>query len=1086
MFAFLLLKSCISKDVIIAEKGMKGFKCMYPAKSDKNPDVWRYYHGCDELSKGMLKITGSKMDIITDASNETQNLILVGPTKLSPKNQYTPTEKGIDFFEIRFHNGNLAITGNWYGFLYGCFELLEKFGGVRFYTSWMYVYPPADTFKVPEDVNIISKSPFIFREFWSTDFTYTNWLEKSRGNVYMSEYYGCESFGPLMVSDKYPLDKYPSRFALLSNGQRSGWVPCLSDDLTFQIFMEKILADLRKREVYLIDVSQSDTNDHCLCERCMAKFHQYGDRYSGVNLWFINKIATALESEFPNVLIRTFAWAFTLDAPKNIKAHKNVIIRITPIMNDYGHPFDGNFTEVNRHLIKEIEAWKSIANRFYVWEYSTNFPHIMSFHPNYHTIAPNMKMYARYRFKGVGSQDANHVFVNPQGQYIPRFHSDMQEYKAYLTMKLLWDPEQDEEYLVNDFINGFYGPSAAPYVRQILDDTKNLMFNDYKNYELQTHHDARIWFIPQEYIDHLKNLWDLAIKASELDRKKDPRYIYNTKMSQLSTLYTQFMIYKDQTVKPYIKDGKVYIGGNEKLTYAAKTMMERCPGPFVINETSKGACAFTFSPGNDASTRTLIKQYSEGVYVDVIKSGDITAVSAGKSVIDGKIISLKKGNTEFLHSDEGIYFCYVTTSAGIYQQYSLDHQLKGKTELTVTYTAGSTAKNYISTKKYTATSEGINFDVQYTRTGDFKEMRPIMMVTLDLNDGTFVGYKIGNKEWKSHQLMNNMEFDHCGGTLDGIGEVTVIDPVSRKGVEIKVPNYFESVVIHMNRTSQKVRLSFVGNYISETKYFVVDHHFEIHPFEKYINAPSFTKSFDSTTHDPKIRYGYAKGDKFIIPDFMYNYGNSKDQLRSVSDPLSFTGVSMEVGHSGWPLMYLNPQNKYPYYFFKHGSYSANMTVRCVGPTKQNPAYAVYGYSHHYDSNYDFWFINPNDFGDGYKVLKMPKTLVNHRVEYGVINKPNCCEHMYLSDFSFIVEEPPTPDPVKSWPEQSLNKVKLTNHSDSSMNGNHSKKWIPAVISVVAIIVIAAIVVGVIFIVKKKKSNGSNAGEERNEIHLSVA
>ena len=235
---------------------------MYPAKSDKNPDVWRYYHGCDELSKGMLKITGSKMDIITDASNETQNLILVGPTKLSPKNQYTPTEKGIDFFEIRFHNGNLAITGNWYGFLYGCFELLEKFGGVRFYTSWMYVYPPADTFKVPEDVNIISKSPFIFREFWSTDFTYTNWLEKSRGNVYMSEYYGCESFGPLMVSDKYPLDKYPSRFALLSNGQRSGWVPCLSDDLTFQIFMEKILADLRKREVYLIDVSQSDTNDH--------------------------------------------------------------------------------------------------------------------------------------------------------------------------------------------------------------------------------------------------------------------------------------------------------------------------------------------------------------------------------------------------------------------------------------------------------------------------------------------------------------------------------------------------------------------------------------------------------------------------------------------------------------------------------------------------------------------------------------------------------------------------------------------------------------------------------------------------------
>ncbi|EAX96921.1 hypothetical protein TVAG_272490 [Trichomonas vaginalis G3] len=1087
MLAFFLLSISVSKDIIIADKEKSYFKCMYPAQSDKNPDVWRYFHGCDEIAKGIRKITGSKMDIITDASNEMQNLILVGPTKLSPKNQYTPTVRGTDFFEIRFHNGNLAILGNWYGFLYGCFEILEKYGGVRYYASWMYVYPPADSFKVPDDVNIISKSPFLYREFWSSDFTYTDFNEKSRANVWLPNYYDCESFAYLMKSDKYPLSQYPTRFADLGNGQRSTWVPCLSDDLTFEIFMDKILTDLRKREVYLVDVSQSDTGEHCLCERCMAKYHQYGDRYSGVNLWFINKIATALESEFPNVLVRTFAWGFTLDAPANIKAHKNVIIRITPIMNDYGHPFDGNFTDENRHLMKELDKWKQVANHFYVWEYSTNFIHIMSFHPNYHTIAANMKMYARYGFEGVGSQDANFVFVDSTGRFIPRFHSDMQEYKAYLTLKLLWDPDQDADYLVNDFLNGFYGPSAAPYVKQILDDTKDLMFNDYKSFVTLTHHDARLWFIPQEFIDHIKNLWDLAIKASELDRKIDPRYVYNTKMGQLSSLYTQFMIYKDQTVKPYIKDGKVYIGGNEKLTYAAKTMMERCPGPFVINETSKGACAFTYNTAADAPLRTLIKQYSEGVAVDIIKSGDFTAISAPKSVIDGKIISLKKGNTEFLHSEEGIYFGYFTNTAGIFTQYSYDYRLKGKTDSTVTYTVTSSDKSYSTTKKYTATTEGVNFDVHYTRNVAGSNMRPVMMVTLNINDGTFVGYKIGNKEWKSKQLMNNMEFDHCGGTLDGVGQVSVIDPTSRKGVDIKVPDYFESVVIHINRTSQKIRLSFVGPYVTPPQGYSVDHHFEIHPIEKNIKAPSFTKSFDYTTHDPKIKYGLAKGDKFVFPDFMMKYENYGAERVSVADPLSSTGLSVRLGHTIWPTIYFNPQNVYPYYFFKEGVYRANFTVKCVNPKLTDFQYAVYGYSHPYDSNYDGWYMPPKDFGDNeYKVIVVPKaTMVNHRVEFVVTNKPDCCDYIHLSEFSFIVEKPPTQDSVKSWPEQSLNRIKSANHTDLNKS-EKSKKWIPAVITVCAIVVIAAIVVGVIFIVKKKKSDGSNDVEERNESQMSIA
>ncbi|EAX94927.1 hypothetical protein TVAG_250930 [Trichomonas vaginalis G3] len=1059
-----------------------------------------------ELRDEIEKLTGAKLEVITDASSETKNLILIGPTKLSPQPSSNFADPEIDFFEIRFSNGNLAIVGNRRGISSGTYELLEKFGGVRYYASWMYVYPKPGILKVPEDVNIISSSSFIHREFYNTDFEQNiYYCARSRMNTPncrarihggpTTEYYGSESFKMLMTSDEYPKSKYPERFALLADGRRSDAAPCLSHPLTFQIFMKRIEADLNNGEVYLIDVSQFDTGDHCLCKDCMDRMKKYGDRYSGVNLEFINKIATALEKTHPKVLIRTFAWDFTRKAPKNIKAHKNVIIRFAAIDIDYGHPIE---SPINNDYFTDIKEWQEVADKFYVWDYTTNFNHIMGFHPNYHVIAPNIKTYAKYNFTGFYSEDSNWFHVLNNTHY-NRYHNDMEEYRGYMTTKLLWNPNANPDYIEDEFLYGFYGPSAAPYVKQILNETKSLMMNDYANNWMGTYHAEIPNFIPEEYADHMKRIWDMAIKASEDDKDIDPRFNFNAKMGQLASLYVQYIRNSQRTKTPTLVNGKVMIEGNDKLVNAVRTILGRCPGPYVRNETSQGVCAMTYRIRWELELRYLLNQYAYGVDADIIKNSDITAVSAGQSVNGGKIISLKKKNMEFLNPEEGIYFHYFTETKYIYNQVLLlDYKLQSKTSTSTTYKL--TEDNVATTTKtYTATSTGLNIDINYARMSAGAEMRPLFMITLNFSDPTFIGYKIGNKEWKSHQLMNNMEFDHCGGTLDKADKVIIMDPATKKGVEIKCPNYFESVVIHMNRTSKKIRVSIVGDYVTPSNTYNVNHRFVVTPYETITGAPTFQKAADTTTHDSKVRYGYAKGDKFIFPDFMMNYLN-QGLRRSVSDPQSPTGTSarFDQGVGKMILFYVARDN--PYYILSQANYTTSMLCKCVEPNPSNPLAGYYGYVRDIEIDYTLVYQYAKDYTDNaYKEvpLKNP-TPIYSDTHFIISNKFGGCKYLHLSQVTMTVVDPPKDYVPREWPEEHLEKMQppniteynQTDDKDDQTDGDQdpkSKKWVPAVIVVAVLVVIAIIAVAVFFVVKKKK-NESNEGSdpaERNELDMNI-
>ena len=82
-----------------------------------------------------------------------------------------------------------------------------------------------------------------------------------------------------------------------------------------------------------------------------------------------------------------------------------------------------------------------------------NFANSVMPFPNYPVLAPNIRYLAANSVRGIFEE----------GVYWA-FGSELQELRSYVTLKLLYDPSQDEGALISDFLSGFYGPTGAPAV----------------------------------------------------------------------------------------------------------------------------------------------------------------------------------------------------------------------------------------------------------------------------------------------------------------------------------------------------------------------------------------------------------------------------------------------------------------------------------------------------------------------------------------------------------------------------------------------------------------------------------------------
>jgi Domain of unknown function (DUF4838) len=363
---------------------------------------------------------------------------------------------------LRTDGKDLFLTGDRpCGTLYAVYEFLETQLGIRF---WSY----DDTY-IPKKANIsISKlniryvPPFFLRDSYCTAFN-ENPIFAARHRIngqiqkIPPEYGGnmkilgfTHTFSRLLRPKKY-FAKHPDWYAMRDGKRIKNGQLCLTNDAAFKMLMQQLESRIRKDpKIRLVSVSQNDNNLYCECPKCNAWVAQNGNQ-TDMLLNYVNKAATYLEKEFPHISVTTLAYHYTNPPPKTIRPRKNVIIRLCLTSNGAVYKANSEQNAVGRD---EILTWEKYAHRLFIWYYRANYRNFLVPVPNFHTLGADLEFFANHHVKG--------MFAH--GVYGAGEASELAPLRAWLTAKLLWNPQLDQKKLMREFIRSYYGVAAVPFI----------------------------------------------------------------------------------------------------------------------------------------------------------------------------------------------------------------------------------------------------------------------------------------------------------------------------------------------------------------------------------------------------------------------------------------------------------------------------------------------------------------------------------------------------------------------------------------------------------------------------------------------
>ncbi len=493
-------------------------------------------YAAEEFQRFIAEMTGVKLTIATDEGPLPANAVLLGETRHTAALLGTSVDMqdlGADGFRIVVKPPHLLIIGGpERGTLYGVYETLEHFGGCRWYASWHSVIPRRDSFKIPL-IDETQKPAFALREsFWfdmfNGDLAARNksngnamrLQEKHGGKIRFGNGFFCHTFNTLCPPEKY-FDTHPEYFSEV-NGQRvkEHTQLCLTNPDVLKIAIETLLAGIRKDPTAkLFSVSQNDWHRFCTCPACKAIDDREGS-HSGTLIEFVNKVAAAVEQEFPDIWIETLAYQYTRKPPKTVRPRHNVVPRLCTIECDFSKSLGQNPYKQNLKFVEDIHGWSAITDKLYIWDYTTNFRNYTSPFPNVLALRGNVRFF----------RDNHAVGLFEQGAYQGR-HGDFAELKAWLLARWLWNPELEFEALMTDFFNGYYG-KAAPHVRAYFDEAHTFYQNPAEK-PLLIFEDISKSDLSDDFLQRALALWQKAEAAVQ----DSPAHSYNVRMGAIPTLH---------------------------------------------------------------------------------------------------------------------------------------------------------------------------------------------------------------------------------------------------------------------------------------------------------------------------------------------------------------------------------------------------------------------------------------------------------------------------------------------------------------------------------------------------------------------
>ena len=495
-------------------------------------------HAAAELAEFLEQITGAEFEVVSPPAADSPRLLVGAEAAKLAEPDFSTEGLGTDGLVIRRVGDDLILAGGHpRGTLYAVYTFLEDELGCRWWSSTESTIPNKPTLKVGNlDVSYVPvleyREPYWFDAF-DSDWAVRNKsngnrpkLDEKRGGNHSYQGF-VHTFNPLIPPKTY-FKEHPEWFSEIKGKRTHNRAQlCLSNEEMRKELVKNLRANLRKNPAATIaSVSQNDWHGNCQCAKCAAIDKEEGSP-AGLMLRFVNSVADDIKEEFPNVAISTLAYQYTRKPPKYVKPRENVIVRLCSIECSFSTPLAD---ERNQKFRDDIIGWSKISNRLYIWDYTTNFRHHIMPHPNLRVLGPNVKFFAEHNVKGIFEQGA----YTTNG-------AEMAELRAWVLAKLLWDPSRDGQELIDEFIEGYYGPAAG-------------QVRDYLNVMHDAVEASEDWLgcfekNTAKYLsfDTLSKGW-AYLKAAETAVQDNPELRFRVQVAQLPVMYT-FMTRWDEMRK---------------------------------------------------------------------------------------------------------------------------------------------------------------------------------------------------------------------------------------------------------------------------------------------------------------------------------------------------------------------------------------------------------------------------------------------------------------------------------------------------------------------------------------------------------
>jgi hypothetical protein len=466
-------------ELLLADEGRSAYRIVVAPKAAPST---RY--AAEELQKFLEKIAGARLPIVADTESALPSEILVGQSaRLKTLGvDLDLAALGREGYVLRTVGSRLVIAGGEpRGTLYGVYGLLEDHLGCRWFTPDLERIPTLRRLSLPA-LNERRVPVFEYRETYTWESYDGNWMARNRLNgaggrgrllerqgirppvpELEARHGGSIRFGfgffvhtlEKLVPAKQLFAAHPEYYALWKGKRNPAQLCCTNDDV-IRLCTEAIRDGMRQQpEATVFSLSQNDNQQYCQCDRCQA-IAAAEESQMGPLLHLVNRVAEAVEKDYPDKIVETLAYQWSRRPPKAMRLRPNVVIRLCDIECCFAHPLASGCTPRNQAFVADLNAWAARCDRLWIWDYTTNYANYLLPMPNKRLLDENIRLFA-----------ANHVTgVFEQGTYDTP-DSEMAALKAYLIAKFLWNPTYDEKRATGEFLDAYYGPAAATVQRYL-------------------------------------------------------------------------------------------------------------------------------------------------------------------------------------------------------------------------------------------------------------------------------------------------------------------------------------------------------------------------------------------------------------------------------------------------------------------------------------------------------------------------------------------------------------------------------------------------------------------------------------------